>query len=294
MAFALAALIPSHAAIVETKRWIPAKAVDSWGHELTRDILVTIFYEDSVDAPRPLAIVNHGRGTARERKALGQAAYRDISRWLVKRGFLVAVPTRIGYGVTGGPDIEETGSCGNTSYASAYAASAAQTMTVIDYLSGWEEVDKDRIAVLGLSAGGTTAIAIAAMDRPGVKAAINFAGGGGGRPKSHPGEPCSPQAMTRLFADYGKTARIPTMWIYSENDEYFGAKLPRQWFEAFRAAGGKGEFVALPPYPGGGHGIFTKAPEWWQPKVEAFLAPLSGGRGRDVPRHDVNPRARPG
>jgi hypothetical protein len=40
---------------------------------------------------------------------------------------------------------------------------------------------------------------------------------------------------------------------------------------AFREAGGSGEFVQLPPYADAGHGVFTKAPATWQPKVAAFL-----------------------
>lgn len=271
-ALLLVACALCHARPVELKRWVGVKAVDSWGHEFSRDIMVTVFYEESVDGARPLVILNHGRAvTADQRKALGRATYAEASKWLVKRGFVVAVPTRIGYGVTGGPDIEDSFGCSNKNYAPGYAASSAQTIAVLDYMRSWKEVDPKRVIVMGQSYGGTTAIAVAAMNVPGVKAAINFAGGGGGRPQTHPGNPCSPEAMQRLFAAYGKSARIPTLWIYSENDEYFGGKLPREWFDAFRKAGGNGEFFLLPPYPGGGHGSFTKAPDRWQPKVEAFL-----------------------
>jgi dienelactone hydrolase len=275
-ACALALAVQSHAALVEVKRWVPAKASDGWGREFSRDIMVTVFYEGSVDGPRPVVILNHGRAsTAAERHGLGRAAYLEASKWFVKRGFLVAVPTRIGYGVTGGPDVEDTGGCASKRYEPGYAASAAQTLTVLEYLRAWKEADLNRVLVAGQSFGGTTAITIAAMDVPGVKAAINFAGGGGGRPATHPGDPCSPQGMKRLFESYGKTARIPTLWVYSENDEYFGPKHPRDWFEAFRRAGGRGEFVSLPPYQGGGHGSFTKQPEAWQPPVAAFLDGLS-------------------
>jgi dienelactone hydrolase len=290
-ACALAMAVQSHAALVEVKRWVPAKASDGWGREFSRDIMVTVFYEGSVDGPRPVVILNHGRAsTAAERHGLGRAAYLEASKWFVKRGFLVAVPTRIGYGVTGGPDVEDTGGCASKRYEPGYAASAAQTLTVLEYLRAWKEADLNRVLVAGQSFGGTTAITIAAMDVPGVKAAINFAGGGGGRPATHPGDPCSPQGMKRLFESYGKTARIPTLWVYSENDEYFGPKHPRDWFEAFRRAGGRGEFVSLPPYQGGGHGSFTKQPEAWQPPVAAFLDGLSASFAET--RSPAAPRAK--
>jgi len=280
IAVACCAAIGGHCAIVEVERWVPAKAVDTWGHEFTRDVKLTVFYEDSVDGPRPLAIINHGRGNAEERKRLGRARYAAAARWFVKQGFIVAIPTRIGYGVTGGPDIEDTGGCTSSDYAPGYAAAATQTVTVLGYLGTWKEVDRNRVLVLGNSAGGTTAITVASLNLPGVRAAINFAGGGGGRPKTHPGDPCSPNELKALFAEYGKTSRIPTLWMYSENDEYAGSKLPKEWFAAFRDAGGRGEFVSLPAYPGGGHGFFTNSPESWQPKVESFLGTLKGLQGR--------------
>jgi dienelactone hydrolase len=268
----LFACFTAHAALVEAKRWVPAKAVDSYGHEFSRDIMVTMFYEGSVDGPRPVVILNHGRAvTAAERSALGRASYLAVSKWLVQQGYFVAVPTRIGYGVTGGADIEDTRGCNNKVYGPGYAASAAQTIQVLQYLRGWKDAATDRVVVMGQSFGGTTAITLASMNVPGVVAAVNFAGGGGGRPATHPGEPCSTGAMKRLFAEYGRTSRIPSLWLYSENDEFFGPKYPREWFEAFREAGGRGEFIQLPPHPTGGHGSFTKAPEAWQPKVEEFL-----------------------
>jgi hypothetical protein len=112
---------------------------------------------------------------------------------------------------------------------------------------------------------------LAAENPPGVLAAINFAGGGGGDPKGRPQNPCGADLLKRMFANYGKTARIPTLWIYTENDQWMGHKLPREWFDAFRVAGGMGEYVLFPPLGDDGHGLFSKAPAIWQPKVLEFL-----------------------
>ena len=43
-ALALTAAVSSPAAVVEVERWVPAKAVDTWGHEFTRDIKLSVFY----------------------------------------------------------------------------------------------------------------------------------------------------------------------------------------------------------------------------------------------------------
>ncbi len=260
------------AKIVEDKRWVAATVVNGAGKHVSRQIMVTIFYDDAAPQPYPALILNHGRATtARGHQELGRAQYSEISRWFAERGFIVAVPTRIGYGVTGGEDVESSGACANRNYPPAYAAGAAQTLTVLEYLRGWKEVAKDRAVIMGQSFGGAIAVTVAAMNIAGVQAAINFAGGGGGNPDTHPAKPCSPDRLKQLFSDYGKTARIPALWIYTENDKYFGPKLPRQWFDAFKASGGIGEFVLYAPNGSDGHGLFIHAPDIWKPRVTQFL-----------------------
>jgi hypothetical protein len=59
-----------------------------------------------------LALIGHGRAIKPEQRAsINLNSYSGNARWLVKHGFIVAVPARIGYGETGGNDIEFTGSC---------------------------------------------------------------------------------------------------------------------------------------------------------------------------------------
>jgi dienelactone hydrolase len=130
---------------------------------------------------------------------------------------------------------------------------------------------KDRTVVMGQSFGGATTVALAALNPPGVVAAINFAGGGGGDPKGHPEQPCSPAALKRLFSGYGQTAHMPMLWAYTENDRFFGPRLPREWFDAFREAGGNAEFKQFPPHGDDGHQLFAKFPQVWQPVVAEFL-----------------------
>lgn len=52
---------------------------------------------------------------------------------------------------------------------------------------------------------------------------------------------------------------------------YFGPKLPKEWFDAFKAAGGSGEYTLFPALGDNGHGLFTLAPELWTPRVLDFL-----------------------
>jgi dienelactone hydrolase len=271
----LTACLVAHAAqarVVEEQTKLPVKVLDGFGKEVAQEIVVTIWRDTDAARPHPALVLNHGRATsAQGRAAVRRAKYTEVSDWLARQGFLVAVPTRVGYGVTGGEDVEDTGACGSKNYPPGYHAAAVQTLAVLAMLRARPDVAPARAVVMGQSYGGTTAITVAAMNPPGVQAAINFAGGGGGNPETHPGKPCAPGRLERLFADYGKTSRMPTLWIYTENDLYMGPTYPKQWFDAFRATGGAGEYTRYPPYGQDGHGLFTRAPAIWAPRVLEFL-----------------------
>lgn len=264
---------PAGAAFREEHLNLRVQVTAAGGKQVERTLTVMVFSDPANPQPAPVMVLNHGRSsTAAGRREVGQARFTEASRFFVQRGFIVAVPTRIGYGVTGGDDIEHTGSCGKKDYPPGYAAAAQQTLAVLAKVRERPDAAKDRAVVAGISFGGTTAVTIAAMNTPGVQAGINFAGGGGGDPKGRPQNPCGQPGLKKLFADYGKTAKIPTLWVYAENDMYFGPKLPRVWFDAYRAAGGPGEFVLFPPHGEDGHGLFTRAPQVWQPRVGDFLS----------------------
>ena len=267
----LAAAQPGAARIVEEVIELPMTVANMRDQSVSRAIKVTIFRDDA--APRsPFLVLNHGRPAKFEDFAkLGRVRYSDNSRYFVARGFAVFVPTRIGYGATGGEDVEYSGTCSARNFPPVYEAAAQQTVRVIEHARALPYVDGARGIVVGQSFGGATAIAVAAKNVPGVLAAVNFAGGGGGNPTGRPQNPCRPDLLTQLFATYGATARIPTYWFYSENDQYFGNEHPRHWFRAFLEAGGRGEFVQLPPYREDGHGSFTRNPAAWRPAFEDFL-----------------------
>jgi dienelactone hydrolase len=276
---------PASARFVEESIDLPVEISDSGGRSVRQSIRVVIYHDDE-RAKSPFLILNHGRSSdPAKRQGIRVTQYKSIARYLVDQGFAVFFVIRVGYGVTAGPDVENTGPCGAKLFATAHEAGAKQTVAVIDHAKSLPYVDPSRGVVMGQSFGGTIAIAIAAKNIPGVLATINFAGGGGGRPIAHPGEPCSPERMSSLFANYGGTARIPTLWLYSENDKYWGATLPRTWLKRFTDQGGRGEFVQLPPYKEDGHPIFTGNSDAWKPAVAKFLeACCDGAFARENPR----------
>jgi dienelactone hydrolase len=267
----LAAAPPAAARVVEEVTELAITAANAREQSVTHPVKLTVFRDDAV-ARAPFLILQHGRpAKAEEFVKMARVRYADNARYFVGRGFVVLVPTRIGYGLTGGQDIEDSGGCQAKNYPPVYEAAAQHTLQVLAYARTLAYVEGGRGIVVGQSFGGAAAIAIAAKNIPGVVAAVNFAGGGGGNPATRPGDPCRPDELRKLFAGYGATARTPTLWLYSENDKYFGRDHPQEWFKAFVAAGGKGEFVQLPAHGEDGHGSFTRNPQAWRPAFEDFL-----------------------
>ena len=266
--------LPLAAAIREEIVRLPASLPDASGrvHEVT---LVVTVWRDEARARSPFVILSHGRsGSAAQRANLGRARFTANSAWFVERGFAVVVPTRAGYGVTGGPDLEAAGRCDAMDFPSRFAAGAGNLDAVLRWVRERPWAERDRGLLVGQSFGGSSSLALAAQGPPGIVGVINFAGGGGGDPVNRPGDPCSGEALARTMAGYGAAVRVPALWLYSENDRYWGPQRPREWFEGYREQGGFARFVALPANGEDGHGIFTARPEAWHPAVEGFLRHL--------------------
>jgi dienelactone hydrolase len=268
----LAGISSAQAKLVEEAIKVPVKVSNAYGRVFEHQIVATVWVDDAAPKPYPVAVLNHGRAVKpEERNAMGRVKFSAASRWLTRFGFMVVVPTRMGYGETGGEDVEDTGGCSRKNYPPGYEAGTQQTIAALEAVRQRADVDKDKAIFIGQSFGGAIAITAASKPIPGLVATINFAGGGGGNPETQPQQPCSTAGLKKMFADYGKTAKVPTLWVYTENDQWMGPKFPREWFEAFKEAGGQGEFVLFPPLGDDGHGLFTKAPQIWQPKVGEFL-----------------------
>lgn len=257
---------------------VPVRIRDATGAALAQDIIVTVF-EERGRTSYPLLVLNHGRPAGGDRASLRRVRYTQAARFFAALGFSVWVPTRVGYGASGtAVDAEYAGSCANRNFARSFGIAADQVQQVIDHARREPRIDAQRIVVAGQSYGGATSIAVAARNLPGVVAAINFAGGGGGNPEVHPGDPCSASISTATFGGYGHNTRVPTLWIYTENDLYFGPQHTEAWFAAFRANGGNGTFLLLPPFGDNGHRLFTRGFDIWAPLVRDFLV-KQGFRG---------------
>ena len=235
-------------------------------------ITVTIWRDDSIKKA-PYLLFSHGRaGTDQERASFGRSSYKNISEYYISKGFVVILPTRIGYGVSGGPDAEFSGgSCQNKNYTESVKVVADQSKQVLNHVFDFSYIERSKGIVVGQSAGGISSIGLSAENISGLKGAINFAGGNGGDPAKQSGKPCSEYAIKETFAKYGAGNKVPTLWLYSVNDKYWGEQLPKDWFAAFQKAGGKGQFISLPAFKDDGHLIYGGNRNAWKNDFEKFI-----------------------
>lgn len=255
--------------INESVTSIEVSVKDLYGRDGSGKVVITQF-KPAGNGPFPILILNHGR--ANDRHTPPRFRYLQQARYFVSRGFAVFEPTRIGYGELGTQfDPEDSGNCNARDFAPMAKAGSTEILAVLDYAKRQAYADPKRVLLVGQSVGGYLTVATAARNPDGLAGAINFAGGAGGDPVAHPGNPCGPQRMEAMYAGFGKTAKVPMLWIYTENDLFFGPVHSRAWSEAFIRNGGKAEYHLLPPFAKNGHTLFGNGVETWEPVVSAFL-----------------------
>lgn len=268
---------------------VPATVQDPFGKVVQGELLVTTFRPEGA-GPFPLVVISHGRKTE-TRASYERQRYESASRYFLRKGFAVAVPLRLGYGeLADAGDPESSVSCTQPRFASALDAAAQQIATVAQFMQQQPDIDPQRLLLVGTSVGGVSTLAATALRMPGQVAAIDFAGGHGGDPEKHPGEPCGERVLRQLHGRYGALNAAtghptPTLWIYAENDHYFGPRHARAWAKAYAEAGGQVDLRVLPVYGADGHKLFTTGNQVWQPLVDEFLL----GLGYDVPGALVPP-----
>ncbi len=264
-------------AFLERQFEIPVRLTSRSGRPIEQRIIV-VEVRTTDAPPAPFLVLEHGRPAASsEFAALGRQDFPANARYFAAAGFVVFVPTRVGYGVSGGPDVEDTGDCAGKHPAAAVAAALAETRQLIDAVRRLPYVDGGRGLIVGQSFGGLIAVAAASDSLPGVLATVNVAGGDGGDSVRRPDDPCGADALRAYFARLGRGNRLPTLWMYSRNDRFWGPRLPREWFAAFATAGGRARFVELPADKNNGHFIFNRNAAAWHPAFEEFLAALGPG-----------------
>ena len=260
--------------LLEEVQQIQVTVPATTGGEATGPLTLTS-YRPAGAGPFPLVVMNHGRANAERRALPSRQRYEPLARYLVSKGFAVFVPTRLGYGATYGQfDPENAGRCNALQVEAMSLAASEQVLATWAYARTLPWVDATRWLAMGQSVGGLATVAVAWRQPPGLAGAINFAGGTGGNPELRPGDPCSPKATEDLWRRKAAEARVPMLWLYWENDRYWGAEWPQRWANAWREGGAELDFHQLPAVGADGHSGLSLDMDHWVPLVEAYLARL--------------------
>ncbi|OYX80531.1 MAG: hypothetical protein B7Y77_00460 [Bradyrhizobium sp. 35-63-5] len=225
------------------------------------------------DAPGryPLVLLSHGAPRdGRDRAKMTATSQYPVAMEFARRGFAVAVVMRRGYGNSGGGFAENRRGCSDPDYITPAKASVRDLKAAIHALAERPDIDGHRIVAVGQSAGGMATVGLAADPPAGLIAAISFAGGRGSRADF---DVCRADQLVQAFRTFGKTARIPMLWVYTANDHFFDPPLADRLYAAFTGAGGHADYVHAPAFGKDGHQLFSSAGiPYWTPYVDAFLA----------------------
>jgi len=204
--------------------------------------------------PFRLAVIAHASTQNVLRRAqMPQPEYPALVTLLVARGFAVLVPERLGHGATGGRYVEDQGGCDEADYARAGRATAEEISLALKFLRKQDFIRKDAAVVIGHSAGGWGALALASADPRTISAITVFAPGRGGHANEEPNRICAPHTLLVAAAGFGKAARIPVTWLVADNDTYFAPKFSQRLADAFRGSGGRVDFHVLSAVGSEGH-----------------------------------------
>jgi dienelactone hydrolase len=241
--------------------------------------LQALFIRPNVSGRYPLVVLSHGAPRdADYRRKMSPYGLLPVAMEFVRRGYAVVIVMRRGYGTSGGNYLEGVACERDGNFTASGLTAAADIRAALDFVSKREDVDPNVMIAAGESAGGFSSIALSSNAPRGLVAVISFAGGRG---STGPHQICQQDKLVQAFANYGKTSRIPTLWIYAENDSFFGPKVAQQFFNAFRSTGGIAEFIAHPSHGEDGHNFIYRGIDLWSAYVDDFL------RKHKLPRSDV-------
>jgi dienelactone hydrolase len=227
--------------------------------------------------PFPVVVFNHGDVDKEHAYRRNRQRVRDpIVAWeFLQHRIAVALPARRGLGMS-----EGNYPGGNARYDGdpAYKARihAQDILPALAYLKSRPEIDARRIILTGQSAGGFSVVHIASTNPPGVIGVVNFSGG---RTDSTGAEGAGAlnKMMVSSFEELGKTTRVPTLWVFAENDSKYAADTIRASHAAYVKAGGVARLSLSAPTAGDGHFIYHR-PELWRDALKEFLGEIGASK----------------
>ncbi|QND54715.1 hypothetical protein HB779_22515 (plasmid) [Phyllobacterium sp. 628] len=199
----------------------------------------------------------------------------SIAHDFAHRGYIAASVVWLGYGHSTGTFVENGGNCSKPTVSKFLDTRGNQLEAALNALHAREDVDPSVTLGLGISIGGASMLDLAGRSNRPLTAVINLSGG-----VYHsntvivPASNCSlyQNDLVRNFTNFGRNNPTPTLWVYAENDPYFGPKLVQRMLAGYRSQGGQVDFAGLPPFEKNGHTLFkSEATVLIKPRLDDFL-----------------------
>lgn len=230
--------------------------------------LEAMIYRPKDAEKHPLIVFSHGRNGKNPPRDYTMVTWYDaLCLRLASEGYAVVYFVRRGYGNSEGEDselLETAVQCG--------LEAAKDYRAAVEYWSGKEFVLPGKVVLMGQSQGGWSVLACASVPIEGVVGVVNISGGtnylsmGSG-------------SITEAVQDHwvagceelGAEARVPSLWIYSENDKGISAPTAERMFMAYIGAGARANMLMLPAYGNDGHGI-VMSPDLFMGSIIEFFS----------------------
>ncbi len=260
-------------------------SVDIKGQPYRLEALVA--KEAGVGGRLPVALITHRQAReAEQRERVAARNHLRTAREFARRGWLAVVVVRRGFGRSEGKQPYALRGCRNGDYAPALDDQADDIEAAMNAIGRRSDADVGQTIALGISIGGATILNLAARNPAGLRAVVNVSGGI--RSLSREGGPpvtCKPEDLLPVFAHMGERSRLPTLWLYAENDSVFPVDYARQLHETYVAKGGRTEFHMFEPIGADGHAMFGHLDGMlrWIPALDRFL------RANKLPTYDPAP-----
>jgi dienelactone hydrolase len=235
--------------------------------------LEAFLYRPASTGPLPVLVFNHGSTGAGRVSPTSTEWYRypEVARFFVERGWAILIPMRRGRGGSGGEYLERY-DCDRAVLAAGVDRAVEDLDATLAFVSAQPWADPTRLLLGGMSRGGLLAVVYPSRRAVAARGVVSFAGG-------WTVERCD--GRTRFnedtFAEAGRSARLPMLWLYSENDRNYGPASVRAYHQGFVRAGGTATLEMFPPIGRDGHILLPGEVRAWRTAVSDFLDRLGLG-----------------
>lgn len=203
----------------------------------------------------PIVLLTHGRDSkATDNQKITPDVLAPQARDFAARGWLAVVVIRRGYGSSDGlPGVSRGAAfmeCGSDQLARGFDVEADDLEGALNVIAARPDADPSRVLLFAQSYGGPTALAFAARQPQGLVGVVNVSGG-----VRRLG--CPWDELEHAMTQFGARIRVPTLWLYAENDTLFSPDVAHRLQTAFVQAGGRADLKLFGPIPGDGHGLYA-------------------------------------